>query len=397
MPGVNNAGGPRRRTAGAGRSASRGFTLTELMISLLLGLFTISGVLIALLGGVETFRTTDSLSRIQETGRFALEILRRDIREAGYNGCRGSLRAEVPRPPAAVTPLDVDLVRNTLNPAPVSAADNLSPAYNFAEPLQGYEATGTGGGSSWTAGDATMPVVGANALITNARDDSDVLLAVVPRGPGVAVVAPTLPVVGPDFEIAVDAGSGIAAGDVIMLTDCARAAITQVTGVAGGTLLSHAIGPAPATVDAENPPGNYKIDLGGAFGIGSEVFPIERVAFYVADSPVTGRPSLFRNGQEIAMDVEDFQVEYGVDTNGDLRVDQYVNAAGMLTVATLGPAWENVVVVRVHLRISSGEENNLSEVPVTLNYAGTTFTAPAGDLRLHQVFTSTIGIRNRLR
>jgi type IV pilus assembly protein PilW len=68
----------------------------------------------------------------------------------------------------------------------------------------------------------------------------------------------------------------------------------------------------------------------------------------------------------------------------------------MPTIATPGPAWENVLSVRVNLRITSGEENNLAEQPVTLNYAGTTFTAPTGDLRLHQVFTTTISIRNRL-
>lgn len=381
---------PMRHTPGRGFASSvmlsnRGFTLTELLVSLVLGLFTISGVLIVVLGGMETFRTTDALSRIQETGRFALELIRRDVREAGYHGCRRTLRAEIPRPPAAASPLDLDLIRNTLNPAPAGATDNLSFAFNIADSLMGYEATGTGGGSSWTAGDPTIPAPGSNPLLTNPRDDSDILVAVAPRGPGVAVIAPAAP---PDFEVPIDPGSGIQAGDIVMVTDCARAVVTQVTANVGGVLLQHAVGPGT--------PGNYKIDFGGTLGVGAEVIPMERVAYYVADSPVTGRPSLFRNDQEIAMDVEDFQVEYGVDTNGDSRIDQYETAATMLTVVTLGPAWENVLAVRVHLRISSGEENNLAEEPVTLNYAGATFTAPAGDLRLHQVFTSTIGVRNRL-
>lgn len=369
------------------RSSSRrqrGFTLTELMISLVLGLFVIGGVLSALLGGLESFRTTDSLSRMQERGRFALELLRRDTRQAGYSGCRSRLRAEVPRLAGS---LSNNLVRNTLNPAPSGATDALSFAFNFADPLMGYEATGSGSGSSWTAGDLTIPAAASNPLLTNPRDDSDILVAVTARGPGVAVSALFLSA----DPIIVNTGNDLDAGDVVMISDCTSAAITQVTGVAtaaGQDSLAHAVGPGT--------PGNYTLDLGRSFSVGAEVVPIERVAYYVADSAVTGRPSLFRNGVEIAEDVEDFQVEYGVDTTGDTRINQYVTAAGMLAIATPGPAWENVLSVRVNLRISSGEENNLAEQPVTLNYAGTTFTAPTGDLRLHQVFTTTISVRNRL-
>lgn len=366
-----------------------GFTLTELMISLVLGLFTISAVLAVLLGGSETFRTTDALSRMQETGRFALELLRRDIREAGYSGCRQFLRAEIPRPAAGVTPLDIDLIRNTLNPAPVGATDNLGFAFNFAEPLAGYEATGDGSGASWTAGDISMPAASANPLVTNGLDNSDILIVVVARGPGAEVTAA---MGSPDLAVPIEAGSGIAVGDVVMVSNCEQAAVFQVTQT--GTTLAHDVGPVGTF---PNGPGNYTTNLGTPFRAGSEIFPIERVAYYVANSPVTGRPALFRNGQEIAGDVEDFQVEYGVDTNGDLRIDQYETAAGMVTVTTFGPPWENVLAVRVHLRISSGEENNLAEQPAVLNYAGVTFTADATDLRLHQVFSTTVGVRNRLQ
>ncbi|EAQ95819.2 PilW family protein [Congregibacter litoralis] len=377
-------------TLGNGTRWQQGFTLTELLVSLVLGLFVVGGVLSALLGGLESFRTTDSLSRMQESGRFALELLRRDIRQAGYTGCRSRLRAEVPRLTGS---LSNNLIRNTLNPAPVGAVDALSFAFDFADPLMGYEATGSGTGSSWTAGVAGIPAATANPLLTNPRDDSDILVAVTPRGFGLGVPALFL---GTD-PIIVNTGNDLAVGNVVMVSDCTSAAITQITGIAtaaGQDSLTHAIGlvtPGPNTG-----PGNHTVNLGRSFSVGAEVVPIERVAYYVADSAVTGRPALFRNGLEIAEDIEDLQVEYGVDTTGDTRINQYVTAAGMLVIATPGPAWENVLAVRVHLRISSGEENNLAEQPVTLNYAGTTFTADAADLRLHQVFTSTISIRNRL-
>ena len=90
----------------------RGFTLTELLVSLVLGTFVIGGVLSVFVGGLETFRMTDSLSRMQESGRFALQLMRRDLREAGYVGCRNTLRQEAPR---TTGPLDPGLIRNTLN------------------------------------------------------------------------------------------------------------------------------------------------------------------------------------------------------------------------------------------------------------------------------------------
>ena len=251
----------------------------------------------------------------------------------------------------------------------------------------GYEATGDGTGTSWVAGDGTMPTVASNALITDALDDSDILIVVVARGAGVGVVshpADTDPIV-------VEPGSGLAAGDHVFVTDCVSGAVMEVTGVSstgGNDELAH--------VDAAGNPGNYTPALGRSFDTSGaeEVFAIERTAYYIADSPLTGRRSLFRNDQAIADNVEDLQVRYGVDTTADNRVDQYVTAAGM--AGPPGFPWDDVVAVRVNLRISSGEENNITEQPVTLNYDGTTFTADADDLRLHQVFTATVGLRNRL-
>ncbi|MEE4110795.1 MAG: PilW family protein, partial [Halieaceae bacterium] len=347
-------------------------------------------------GGSETFRTNDALSRMQENGRFALEIMRRDLREAGFTGCRRTLRAELPRPPAGTLALDVGVIRNTLNPAPAGGVDPLSFAFNFAEPILGYEATGDGTGASWTAGDVTMPAAAANPLITAALDDSDIVIVVAPRGPGVSLPpgAPA-PVAATNFDIPVTNPDEFAVGDIVMITNCSNGAIMEVTGIVGGAL-QHAA--------AAGTPGNYMVEIGGGYNEGSEVLQIERVAYYIADSPVTGRRALFRNNQEIASDIEDLEVEYGIDTNADARINQYVTAANVAPIVTaagiLGPGespWEYVRAARIHLLLSSGEEDNLAEVPVAgLNYAGGTFNAPAGDRRLFQVFSATVSLRNRL-
>jgi type IV pilus assembly protein PilW len=236
-----------------------------------------------------------------------------------------------------------------------------------------------------------MPAAAANPLITAALDDSDIVIVIAPRGRGVGVAGPPLA----PAELPVLAPGEFAPGDVVMVTDCSSAAIMEVTGIGVG-VLQHAAG--------AGTPGNYMVEIGGGFGVGAEVFPIERVAYYVADSPVTGRRALFRNNQEIASDIEDLEVEYGIDTNADARINQYVTADNVAPIVTaagiLGPGespWEYVRAARIHLLLSSGEEDNLAEVPVAgLNYAGGTFNAPAGDRRLFQVFSATVSLRNRL-
>ena len=62
----------------------RGFTLVELMIGMTLGLILLIALAYFFLGSRQLNRTHDDVSRMQESGRHALEILGRAIRQAGY-------------------------------------------------------------------------------------------------------------------------------------------------------------------------------------------------------------------------------------------------------------------------------------------------------------------------
>jgi len=74
--------------SGMGRpEIESGFSLVELMISLVLGLILTLGVTQIYLSSSDTYRLTDGLARIQENARFASEFLGREIREAGGDGC----------------------------------------------------------------------------------------------------------------------------------------------------------------------------------------------------------------------------------------------------------------------------------------------------------------------
>lgn len=65
-------------------SSQRGFTLVELMVAMTVGLFISAGVISLFIGTKQSYRTNEGMARVQENGRFAIEYLSRDLRQAGY-------------------------------------------------------------------------------------------------------------------------------------------------------------------------------------------------------------------------------------------------------------------------------------------------------------------------
>lgn len=72
-----------RRRIGA-RAA--GFSLVELMIALTIGLFLVGSMLAVLLASASTGRTRDRAVDMQVNGRYAIELLKRDLQHAGFLG-----------------------------------------------------------------------------------------------------------------------------------------------------------------------------------------------------------------------------------------------------------------------------------------------------------------------
>lgn len=64
-----------------------GLTLLELMISLSLGLLLLVGIGTIYVGSNQTYRVQEQSARIQESGRYALEVIGRSLRQAGYTTC----------------------------------------------------------------------------------------------------------------------------------------------------------------------------------------------------------------------------------------------------------------------------------------------------------------------
>ena len=81
-----------------------GLSLVELLVAMVLGLFLIGGILNLFLSNRESFRVNENLSRMQENGRAAFDVMSRSVREAGENSCGTALVANVIRNASGTIP-----------------------------------------------------------------------------------------------------------------------------------------------------------------------------------------------------------------------------------------------------------------------------------------------------
>lgn len=81
----------------------QGMTLIELMVALAIGAFLMIGAITVFMQSRTTFRVTESVSRLQENARFALEAIEPDIRMAHYWGLTSRTNVIAGRPPATAS------------------------------------------------------------------------------------------------------------------------------------------------------------------------------------------------------------------------------------------------------------------------------------------------------
>ena len=108
------------------------------------------------------------------------------------------------------------------------------------------------------------------------------------------------------------------------------------------------------------------------------------------------------DAEELAEGIENLQLRFGVDTNGDGQVDAYKTGkevANGATATALDANWRNVLSVRVGLLIRSPENagvpGTVAGAPRTYKVLGTTIT-PTNDGTMRQVYETTVALRNRI-
>lgn len=131
-------------------------------------------------------------------------------------------------------------------------------------------------------------------------------------------------------------------------------------------------------------PGNFNLSAPNGFN----TFGITNT-FTIAIG-AAGRPALFCNGVEIVEGVENLQVMYGVDTDGDRLVDRYFDISQVPAVNV-----RDIYTVRVALMVATVKEARSAKTGTTTkDLIGTSVTLP-NDKRLRQVYTATVRLHNR--
>lgn len=355
------------------RARQRGLTIVEIMVAMVLSLILTAGVIEVFLGSKNTYRVNEAVSRLQEEGRMALELMSRDLRMAGFSGC------------SRYAP-----VTNTLN-------FSTNVAYNFAVGVNGYDNIGGTPPAELTAIGVT-PNPGTDVIVV--RRQSDNPIRIVKNNDAANMFTENLseePGACPNGDTR---WSGLCPGDILLVSDCRKSRVFQATTVGetgnGDTSIK-------VNHDGRNTvtPGNAETSWGGnsapedqQFNDDAEIYKVSTYIYYVANN-ADGIPSLYRQDGtstpiELAQGVENLQVLYGVDTSpADVHqsADTYVGAGAVSN-------WDNVISARLHLLMRTLDDN-MAEAAQTYRYVGADINA--GDRRIRKEFTALITLRNRVR
>lgn len=312
----------------------QGLSLIELMVALTLGLILIAGISEIFVQSKHGYRIQEATARIQESARYALAALGRDLREADFWG--GVDQGSVYALPATLAS---------------AAAAPCSDAWfaNYREGIRGYD------------GAAGSPLAGCTGNYVANTD-----LVVVRHA---------------------DPNARFANNETTSSSDALL--YRSVVGRAGYLFLqsnwSGALAALPDPAD------------GGAFN-----YRLRSAVFYIRDfnSDGTNRPTLYVNAtdtgssQPLVEGIEQMQLSYGVDVDGDRTVDRYLAASDVATAD-----WAKVLSVRVGLIVRADlADASFNDEQTYAMPGGYDFKPSSDTSRLpRKLFVRDFQLRNRVR
>lgn len=400
-----NAPASEKRSCHLVARVERGFSLIEIMVAMVAGLLLAAGIGQVFLSSKQSYRLQDQISRIQENGRYAIEMLTHDVRMAGSVGCKARS----------------GMIENTLI-TPTSLY------FNFHAAVDGFEADGTdsgqtygisSGGSGWTRSSISglpnvtpaitgIVIPGTDVLVLRGRVGTEsALRAATPTD--LALQPPLVSEAGQCSDDS-DRINGLCAGDFAMVSDCSVTRIFQISAVAGDGTISHGAGgsaPGNTCGSWDQPAGVCRAyvfptappaeDVTPRENSPAEISKLATTLYFIGRRDGNSGPSLYRRvvdesversnanqSQELVEGVETMQILYGVDLGG--------GSTRFLTAAEVGD-WSTVRSVRVGLLMRTLDEVNATPDVASYSVNGTTIDPP-DDRRLRRVVTTTISLRN---
>lgn len=348
----------------------KGFTLVELMVSIVISSIIMLGVVSLYTTSRRGHNTNESLARIQENLRFAANMITRDIRMAGYSGCRSFSNT------------------NTVE----ETAD-----YGYSQRhITGYESADV---------PSAFPAIGTNPGDRIADTDAVAIVRVSSTG---------FKITGHNSSSAtmfLDAtAAGIEDGDILAVSDCNHSAVFRVSGPTNPS--DHIVHNTGAVADGPKncwkkmgPVGNPKPTCGASGGTEYTYDDNARVHKYIMHGYFIGvsksglTKSLYvlnldkgvLSATELVEGVENFQLSYGLDSDDDGFPERFLIASDVSTAN-----WENIVSVKYGMILVSIDDVKKADAATGKSFtiAGTTVTA-AADKKLRFHYNSSVKIRNK--
>lgn len=350
-------------------TSQHGFSIVELMIALVISVATIGGIFSIYLNSSQSQNFTEASSRIQESGRFSMQYLSRDIRMVGYRGCVSN-EAPIANVIAKNMPAGYDPLQLELSGYEIKANWNTDTPFANATGITNRIRTGTHAISV-----ARMANLGAQ-LVENQSDNSA------------------------NIKISTASNLGLIKNDIVYISDCINADIFSITNNPtkndGKTTLTHATGT------------NTSNNLSKAYQSNANIAKYQSHLYFIGDTTRTNSsgatiwalyqaeidysksPTQFLVN-ELIEGVENMQILYGeVLATNNVR---YVNASQITDM-------NSVTAIQLGLLITSQDQVRQTDDDQTYYLSQQAITTTGSsphvlDRRLRHAFNTTIQIRNR--
>lgn len=332
--------------------------MVELLIAVTLGLVLTVGLISVFTSSKQGYRVQESRSRMQENARFALDYLSRSIRLADFWGSVPPGQVTI-APAGSATPYNGNL-----------AASGCKDGWMIdpATGLRGYD------------GGATYPGDGLPASCFNDYVPNSDVIAIRYADPDAVVTTANL-----------GSSGSLTSGNYFV----------RVLSGKNAHVFNAAL-PASVTAAITAPISPFTIGIVDVPGSPGAVinYRMQALLYYLA-SPSGEVPTLYftRNNQDgtaatpLVDGIEMMQMEYGLDTNGDLAADRYRPATDV------GAAnWGQAVSVRLSLIVRGDALDGFSDASTYAMAGGYTYTPPANAQRFQRLqVVKEIQIRNRVK
>ncbi len=354
-----------------------GFSLVEMLVALAVGIILFAGLGQVFITTKRTSITQEESALLQENSRYAAYLLSREIHHAGYLGCGTSANLKV------------------------HSAGTFDD--NFGVAIGGYDAAGTTPGDNYIIGSENgtwSPALPAELSDKAILAGSDVIVLYRASGVGLRFSSQNsngFVISNPEEKTPNGCGEtqdsyyGLCPGNIALVSDCTSArsfVIDSMTLNGDGDLqLYH----------NEGWGGTGDPDINNRFNKDySRLYTGYTITFFVRNGP-NNIPSLYRlisgpsaNAEALIEGVENMQILYGIDSDGDGTVNRYLPASGSLD-------FSQVISLRIALLLRSTRGIPNRKTPETApswNLLATEIIT-GSDTLLRKVLSTTVQLRDQ--